>query len=162
MGEGGPGERVLLYSPFTAYLKIADGCRRPCAFCAIPLIKGTAVSRPPEAIAAEARQLAAQGCREIILIAQDTTDYGHDLGLSDGLPDLLDSSRSATRAGMWLQDRWQVGTRGLIEPGLRLDYAGITGEYSFEWQYVVEAEAGTISGRAVGLRGRYRIAGAGK
>jgi hypothetical protein len=45
-----------------------------------------------------------------------------------GLPDLLDSSRSATRAGTWLQDRWQVGARGVIEPGLRLDYAGITGD----------------------------------
>jgi outer membrane cobalamin receptor len=45
-----------------------------------------------------------------------------------GLPDLLDSSSSATRAGMWLQDRWQIGTRGWIEPGLRLDYAGITGD----------------------------------
>jgi ribosomal protein S12 methylthiotransferase len=62
----------------SAYLKIADGCRRPCAFCAIPLIKGTAVSRPPEAILAEARSLQAMGVRELNLIAQDTTDYGHD------------------------------------------------------------------------------------
>lgn len=74
----------------SAYLKIADGCRRPCAFCAIPLIKGTAVSRPPEAILAEARYLQEKLVREIILIAQDTTDYGHDLGLKDGLAYLLD------------------------------------------------------------------------
>jgi len=74
----------------SAYLKIADGCRRPCAFCAIPLIKGTAVSRPPERIVAEARQLRDQGVRELILIAQDTTDYGHDLGLKDGLAALLE------------------------------------------------------------------------
>jgi len=75
----------------SAYIKIADGCRRPCAFCAIPLIKGTAVSRPPAAIVDEARRLQALGVRELILIAQDTTDYGHDLGLKDGLADLLDS-----------------------------------------------------------------------
>lgn len=74
----------------SAYLKIADGCRRPCAFCAIPLIKGTAVSRPPGTIAAEARRLQDQGVRELILIAQDTTDYGHDLGVRDGLAVLLD------------------------------------------------------------------------
>jgi ribosomal protein S12 methylthiotransferase len=74
----------------SAYLKIADGCRRPCAFCAIPLIKGTAVSRPMETIIEEARTLQAAGTREIILIAQDTTDYGHDLGLKDGLAELLE------------------------------------------------------------------------
>ena len=74
----------------SAYLKIADGCRRPCAFCAIPLIKGTAVSRPPETVVAEARRLETLGVRELILIAQDTTDYGHDLGLKNGLSDLLE------------------------------------------------------------------------
>lgn len=74
----------------SAYLKIADGCRRPCAFCAIPLIKGTAVSRPVEAILAEAAALQDAGARELILIAQDTTDYGHDLGMKDGLAQLLE------------------------------------------------------------------------
>jgi ribosomal protein S12 methylthiotransferase len=74
----------------SAYLKIADGCRRPCAFCAIPLIKGTAVSRPVEAILSEAQMLQSAGAREIILIAQDTTDYGHDLGMKDGLAKLLE------------------------------------------------------------------------
>ena len=73
----------------SAYLKIADGCRRPCAFCAIPLIKGTAVSRPVEAILGEARALQRMGVRELILIAQDTTDYGHDLGIKNGLAHLL-------------------------------------------------------------------------
>jgi ribosomal protein S12 methylthiotransferase len=73
----------------SAYLKIADGCRRPCAFCAIPLIKGTAVSRPVEAILGEAQALQRMGVRELILIAQDTTDYGHDLGLKNGLAHLL-------------------------------------------------------------------------
>jgi ribosomal protein S12 methylthiotransferase len=74
----------------SAYLKIADGCRRPCAFCAIPLIKGTAVSRPMQAILAEARALQDLGVRELILIAQDTTDYGHDLGIKNGLAKLLE------------------------------------------------------------------------
>lgn len=74
----------------SSYLKIADGCRRPCAFCAIPLIKGTAVSRPPEAILAETRSLVERGVLELNLIAQDTTDYGHDLGIKDGLAQLLE------------------------------------------------------------------------
>lgn len=74
----------------SAYIKIADGCRRPCAFCAIPLIKGTAVSRPPEAIITEAASLYENGVNEILLIAQDTTDYGHDLGMKDGLAQLLE------------------------------------------------------------------------
>ncbi|MCJ7661992.1 MAG: 30S ribosomal protein S12 methylthiotransferase RimO [Anaerolineales bacterium] len=74
----------------SAYIKIADGCRRPCAFCAIPLIKGGAVSRPREIILDEARHLQSLGVRELILIAQDTTDFGHDLGERDGLAQLLD------------------------------------------------------------------------
>ena len=73
----------------SAYIKIADGCRRPCAFCAIPLIKGTAVSRPVESILEEARILQERGIHEIILIAQDTTDYGRDLGIKNGLAALL-------------------------------------------------------------------------
>jgi ribosomal protein S12 methylthiotransferase len=74
----------------SAYLKIADGCRRPCAFCAIPLIKGTVVSRSVEKILEESKKLQDDGVRELILIAQDTTDYGHDLGMKDGLAVLLE------------------------------------------------------------------------
>ena len=73
----------------TAYLKIADGCSAPCAFCAIPLIKGPAASRPAEAIVADAAGLVGQGIKEIILIAQDTTAYGHDRGERDALPGLV-------------------------------------------------------------------------
>jgi ribosomal protein S12 methylthiotransferase len=87
----------------SAYIKIADGCRRPCAFCAIPLIKGTAVSRPVESIVAEARQLQDLGVREIILIAQDTTDYGHDLGLKNGLAVLLEKLVAEAPAIDWLR-----------------------------------------------------------
>ncbi len=87
----------------SAYLKIADGCRRPCAFCAIPLIKGKAVSRPVDAIAAEARLLEAEGVHEIILIAQDTTDYGHDLGQRDGLAHLLEAVTKAAPGIDWIR-----------------------------------------------------------
>jgi ribosomal protein S12 methylthiotransferase len=87
----------------SAYLKIADGCRRPCAFCAIPLIKGTAVSRPIESILAEACSLQEMGIREIILIAQDTTDYGHDLGLKDGLAHLLIEMTAAAPQIDWIR-----------------------------------------------------------
>ncbi len=74
----------------SAYLKLADGCRRACAFCAIPLIKGPLVSRPSHEILADARWLSEQGVQEIILIAQDVTDYGHDLGEGENLPRLLE------------------------------------------------------------------------
>ncbi len=87
----------------SAYLKIADGCRRGCAFCAIPLIKGPAVSRAPEAILEEARILADHGVRELILIAQDTTDYGTDLGLKDGLAQLLEKMEMAVPNLPWLR-----------------------------------------------------------
>jgi len=74
----------------SAYLKIADGCHRTCAFCAIPQIKGTAVSRPPERILDEAQRLQELGVRELVLIAQDTTSYGKDLGMRQGLSNLLE------------------------------------------------------------------------
>jgi ribosomal protein S12 methylthiotransferase len=87
----------------SAYLKIADGCRRPCAFCAIPKIKGTAVSRPIESITAEAVRLQAQGVKELLLIAQDTTDYGYDLGMKDGLAQLLESIVAAAPQIPWIR-----------------------------------------------------------
>ena len=73
----------------SSYLKIADGCRRSCAFCAIPGIKGTLTSRPEDDILKDAHALQAAGVQEINIIAQDVTDYGQDLGLQDGLPSLL-------------------------------------------------------------------------
>ena len=87
----------------SAYLKIADGCRHPCAFCAIPLIKGTAVSRPIESILAEAFALQKMGVHEIILIAQDTTDYGYDLGLKNGLAHLLTEITAAAPQVDWIR-----------------------------------------------------------
>lgn len=72
----------------SAYLKIADGCRRPCAFCSIPLIKGTTVSRPIDIILHEAKLMEEAEVKELVLIAQDTTDYGYDIGIKDGLAKL--------------------------------------------------------------------------
>ena len=87
----------------SAYIKIADGCRRPCAFCAIPLIKGTAVSRPVDSIINEARHLRDRGVRELILIAQDTTDYGHDLGIKNGLALLLEQLTDSVPDMDWIR-----------------------------------------------------------
>ncbi|MCH5325734.1 MAG: 30S ribosomal protein S12 methylthiotransferase RimO [Duncaniella sp.] len=72
-------DRVLTTPPHHAYLKIAEGCDRMCAFCAIPLITGRYTSRPVEEILDEARALAARGVRELNVIAQDLTSYGRDL-----------------------------------------------------------------------------------
>jgi ribosomal protein S12 methylthiotransferase len=87
----------------SAYLKIADGCRRPCAFCAIPLIKGTTVSRPLETLIDESRRLRDMGVRELVLIAQDTTDYGHDLGMQDGLATLLEQMTTTVPDMDWIR-----------------------------------------------------------
>jgi ribosomal protein S12 methylthiotransferase len=87
----------------SAYLKIADGCRRPCAFCAIPLIKGTTVSRPAERILDEAHHLHTLGVRELVLIAQDTTDYGYDLGMKDGLASLLEQMTTRVPEIDWIR-----------------------------------------------------------
>ena len=90
VGRDDAGTMRVSLQGSSAYIKIADGCRRPCAFCAIPLIKGPVVSRPVDAILAEARTLQSMGVRELILIAQDTTDYGHDMGIKNGLAHLLE------------------------------------------------------------------------
>ncbi len=100
----------------SAYLKIADGCRRPCAFCAIPGIKGTAVSRPMESIVAEAVKLQSMGVKELILIAQDSSDYGHDLGLKDGLSKLLDAIVETAPEIPWI--RIMYAYPGYVTPRL--------------------------------------------
>ena len=82
--------RVLTTPPYSAYIKIGDGCDNRCAYCAIPLIRGGYRSRPKDAILNEIKALAAQGVREHILIAQDTTKYGIDNGSS--LAELMDEA----------------------------------------------------------------------
>ena len=83
--------RVLTTPRSSAYIKIAEGCDHPCSFCIIPQLRGKFRSRRLESIVAEAQRLIAQGVREITLIGQDTTCYGEDLGLRDGLATLLDA-----------------------------------------------------------------------
>ncbi len=81
--------RVLATPSYSAYVKIAEGCDHPCSFCVIPQMRGKFRSRRFESVLREAEQLARQGVQEITLIGQDTTSYGEDLGLRDGLPVLL-------------------------------------------------------------------------
>ncbi len=83
--------RFLTTPRSSAYIKIAEGCDHPCSFCVIPNLRGKFRSRRFESVVAEARQLVARGVQEITLIGQDTTCYGEDLGLKDGLATLLDA-----------------------------------------------------------------------
>ncbi|MGA1981332.1 MAG: 30S ribosomal protein S12 methylthiotransferase RimO [Acidobacteriaceae bacterium] len=83
--------RILTTPRASAYIKIAEGCDHPCSFCIIPQLRGKFRSRRLESIVAEAERLVAQGVREITLIGQDTTCWGEDLGLKDGLATLLES-----------------------------------------------------------------------
>ncbi|MGH9736324.1 MAG: 30S ribosomal protein S12 methylthiotransferase RimO [Candidatus Acidiferrales bacterium] len=82
--------RILATPRHTAYIKINEGCDHPCTFCVIPQLRGKFRSRRFESVVREAENLAANGAREISLIGQDTTFYGEDLGLRDGLPTLLE------------------------------------------------------------------------
>src|SRR5438270_6033491 len=82
--------RVLSTGKYSAYLTIAEGCDHPCSFCIIPQLRGKFRSRRFESVIAEAERLAASGVKEIVLIGQDTTCYGEDLGLKDGLATLLE------------------------------------------------------------------------
>lgn len=81
--------RLLTTPRYTAYIKIAEGCDRPCSFCIIPKIRGHYRSRPLQSILNEARYLSESGVKEVVLISQETTRYGDDLGLKHGLSDLL-------------------------------------------------------------------------
>jgi ribosomal protein S12 methylthiotransferase len=83
--------RILTTPRASAYIKIAEGCDHPCSFCIIPQLRGKFRSRRMGSIIAEAQNLIAQGVREITLIGQDTTCYGEDLGLKEGLAQLLDA-----------------------------------------------------------------------
>jgi ribosomal protein S12 methylthiotransferase len=82
--------RIITTPKHQAYIKIAEGCDHPCSFCIIPQLRGGFRSRRFESVVREAENLAAAGTREVTLIGQDTTSYGEDLGLRDGLPQLLE------------------------------------------------------------------------
>jgi ribosomal protein S12 methylthiotransferase len=83
------GERILTNPSHFAYLKISEGCDRPCSFCAIPLMRGKHISRPIEELVLEAKNLAKAGTKELLLIAQDSTYYGLDLYKKRNLAELL-------------------------------------------------------------------------
>lgn len=83
------GERILTNPSHYAYLKISEGCDRPCSFCAIPLMRGGHISRPMEELIREAKHLAKNGTKELLIIAQDSTYYGLDLYKKRNLADLL-------------------------------------------------------------------------
>ena len=85
------GARIISTPGHYAYLKIAEGCNNRCRYCAIPLIRGPLRSRPMESCVAEARWLAGEGVRELIVVAQDPTAYGEDWGRPGAINDLLDA-----------------------------------------------------------------------
>jgi len=84
------GERLLTSPSHTAYLKISEGCDHPCSFCAIPIMRGKHKSKPIDELVRETEFLAANHTKELIIIAQDTTDYGKDLYNKKNLPELID------------------------------------------------------------------------
>ena len=83
------GERLITTPSYTAYLKISEGCDHPCSFCAIPLMRGGHKSKPMDELVREAEFLAANNTKELILIAQDTTDYGKDIYGKKSLAELI-------------------------------------------------------------------------
>jgi ribosomal protein S12 methylthiotransferase len=87
----------------SAYVKISDGCDQRCAFCAIPFMKGNHRSKPTELILREVAQLIDQGVNEVVLVGQDTTRYGHDLGQRDGLATLLERMTDAFPRLPWIR-----------------------------------------------------------
>src|SRR2546429_1283418 len=93
--------RIVTTPKHAAYIKIAEGCDHPCSFCIIPQLRGKFRSRRFESVVKEAQNLAAAGAREVTLIGQDTTSYGEDLGLRDGL-----ARSEERRVGKECRSRW--------------------------------------------------------
>lgn len=104
------GERSLLNLPHTAYLKISEGCDHSCSFCAIPLIKGKHRSVPIEKLVKEAEFLASKGTKELVVIAQDTTNYGYDLYGKRNLAELLEQV-SRVNGIEWIRVMYTYPTR---------------------------------------------------
>ncbi len=110
--------RVVTTPRHTAYIKITEGCDHPCSFCIIPQLRGAFRSRRFESVLREAENLAAAGAREITLIGQDTTSYGEDLGLRDGLAQLLDRLARLGGAGNLLWVRFLYAYPNRVTQGL--------------------------------------------
>lgn len=110
--------RLRLTPRHFAYLRISEGCDQKCTFCTIPSIRGPMHSKPPDEIVAEARELIADGAREIILIGQDTTSYGFDLGFEPGLAGLLRRLDAECEGAEWIRLMYvypSVLTDGIID-----------------------------------------------
>ncbi|MEI2692181.1 MAG: 30S ribosomal protein S12 methylthiotransferase RimO [Anaerolineae bacterium] len=107
LGDPESGDDGMVLRPSvptgSAYLKISDGCNAPCAFCSIPTFKGKLRSRPAAAILDEAARLVQGGARELVIVAQDSTDYGRDRGEPDSLPQLLAALCRRTPDLRWLR-----------------------------------------------------------
>ena len=97
------GERILTTPPYTAYLKIAEGCDNCCTYCAIPLIRGPFRSRSVESIVDEAKRLSESGVTELILVAQDTTRYGEDISGGESLLPMLLEEVSKIDGIKWIR-----------------------------------------------------------
>ncbi len=107
----------------SAYIKIADGCDRSCAFCTIPSIKGDYASRTVAAIVADAQRLAAEGAQELVMVAQETSAYGADRGERNGLGDLLPLVAAAVPGVPWLRFLYTYPTT--VTPRLIETWAGL-------------------------------------
>ena len=112
-----PESNVRVTGP-SAYLKISDGCDAPCTFCVIPKIKGGLRSAPAGLLVKEAQRLVAAGAKELVLVGQDTTAWGEDLGLpvASGLPGLLEMLSEAVGSDVWLRLMYAYPSR--VSPAL--------------------------------------------
>jgi len=121
-----PEGNVRVTGP-SAYLKISDGCDAPCTFCVIPRIKGGLRSAPAGMLVREARRLVAAGAKELVLVGQDTTAWGEDLGMAvgSGLPGLLRTLSEAVGPDVWLRLMYAYPSR--VTPGLIEAMATIPG-----------------------------------
>jgi len=123
------GERILTNPSHFAYLKISEGCDRPCSFCAIPLMRGGHISRPIEELVKEAKHLASNGTKELLLIAQDSTYYGLDLYKKRVLSDLL-KNLSDVEGIEWIRLHYAFPT------GFPLDVLDVMAERSNICNYI--------------------------
>ena len=117
------GERILTNPSHYAYLKISEGCDRPCSFCAIPIMRGKHISRPMEELVLEAKNLAKNGTKELLLIAQDSTYYGLDIYKKRNLADLL-KHLSDVEGIEWIRLHYAFPT------GFPMDVLDVMGERS--------------------------------
>jgi ribosomal protein S12 methylthiotransferase len=155
--------RDLATPKWTAYIKIAEGCDHTCAFCAIPAFRGKFRSREPRSIVAEATALAARGVREISLIAQDSSHYGRDLDLREGLATLLTDLNGVEQL-RWIRQHYlypNTITPRLIETMARLprvvDYVDLPLQHAHP-EMLKRMRRGGSGASHLELLGRFRAA----